>query len=74
MPTQRSIPKRIAQNVRAMTNVARVSRVAQSPGVHQRIPIIVRHVLICSNERIYDGIAVASPGGHLMTEAAMTAD
>eukprot|EP00959_Pyramimonas_sp_CCMP1952_P164931 3447618-Pyramimonas_sp.AAC.1 len=54
--------------------MARESRVFQSPGVHQHIPIIVRHLLICSNERIYDGIAVASLGSHLMTGAVMTAD
>eukprot|EP00959_Pyramimonas_sp_CCMP1952_P163257 3412983-Pyramimonas_sp.AAC.1 len=51
--------------------MARASRVVQSPGVHQCIAL---HIPICNYESIYDGIAVASPGGHLMTGAVATAD
>eukprot|EP00959_Pyramimonas_sp_CCMP1952_P458688 9477042-Pyramimonas_sp.AAC.1 len=57
-----------------MADAARAGRVVQSPGVHQHMPIIVRHLLICGNERIYADLAVAPLGSHLVTGAVMTAD
>eukprot|EP00959_Pyramimonas_sp_CCMP1952_P382894 8023069-Pyramimonas_sp.AAC.1 len=64
----------IAQDVRKMPDAARASRIVQRSGVHQHAPIIVRRVLICSNERIHDGVGVVPSGGHIMTGATATAN
>eukprot|EP00959_Pyramimonas_sp_CCMP1952_P464315 9486376-Pyramimonas_sp.AAC.1 len=53
--------------------MARVRRAVQGPGVHRRAPIILRRILICTNERIYDGIGVVSSGSHIVTGAMETA-
>eukprot|EP00959_Pyramimonas_sp_CCMP1952_P391460 8203532-Pyramimonas_sp.AAC.1 len=54
--------------------MARVGWVVQSPDVQRHVPVIVRKILICSNERIYDGIGVASSCSQSMTGAMVTAN